>query len=150
MITDSTPPSRIGDYMAARIRTVDIDATLKEAAGLLERWRVGCLLVRNGARYAGMVTDTDLSRKAVARGLDPSITPVSACMTKPIIGLEETEPMASAIELMKEHGIPNLVVTKGNQVIGILSVAGVVRYYSELLPVVHSLARRTAQSPPHL
>jgi CBS domain-containing protein len=146
-IIDRTPPCRVADYMSTTIGSVDIDATLKEAGGLLERWRVGCLLVRNGSRYTGMVTDTDLSRKAVARGLDPSITAVKACMTKPLISIDQTERMSVAIELMKDHGIAYLVVTQAEQVIGILSVSGVVRYYSELLPVVQDLARLTTHDP---
>jgi CBS domain-containing protein len=147
MIIDRTPPWRIADYMSTTIHSVDIDATLKEAGALLERWQVGCLLVRNGSRYTGMMTDTDLSRKAVAHGLDPSTTPVNACMTKPLIGVEPTDPMSVAIELMKDHGLAHLVVTDANNVIGILSLSGVVRYYSELLPVVHDLARLTPRSP---
>ena len=146
-IIDRTPPCRIADYMSTTIRSVDIDATVKEAGGLLERWRVGCLLVRNGSRYTGMVTDMDLSRKAVARGLNPSITTVNACMTKPLIGVEETEPMSVAIALMKDHGLAHLAVTEANNVVGVLALSGVVRYYSELLPVVHHLARLTADGP---
>ena len=146
-IIDRTPPCRVADYMSTTIGSVDIDATLKEAGGLLERWRVGCLLVRNGSRYTGMVTDTDLSRKAVARGLHPSITTVNACMRKPLISIDQTERMSVAIELMKDHGIAYLVVTQAEQVIGILSVSGVVRYYSELLPVVQDLARLTTHAP---
>src|SRR3569832_2547866 len=98
MVSDHIPSCRIADYMSTTVRTVDIDATLKEAGGLLERWRVGCLLVRNGSRYTGMVADTDLSRKAVARGLDPTTTTINACMTKPLIDVDETEGMSVAIE----------------------------------------------------
>jgi predicted transcriptional regulator len=85
-----TPSVRIADYMSTAIRSIDIDATLKEAVGLLEQWRVGSLLVRNGSRYIGILTDTDLSRKAVAKGLDPSTTTVNTCMTKPLISLDQT------------------------------------------------------------
>ena len=64
-----------------------------------------------------------------------------------IIGVEQTEPMSVAIELMKDHGLAHLAVTEANNVIGILSLFGVVRYYSELLPVVHDLARLTPDGP---
>jgi CBS domain-containing protein len=137
------PSPRIADYMSPALRSIDIDATLKEAGGLLNRWRVGSLLVRNGSRYIGIVTDTDLSRKAVANGLDPSTTTVNTCMTKPLISLEQTERMTVAIELMKEHDIRHLVVTKANEVVGILTLSGVIRYYSDLVPVVHDLERLT-------
>jgi CBS domain-containing protein len=138
-----TPSSRVADYMSTAIRSIDIDATLKEAGSLLEQWRVGSLLVRKGSRYIGIVTDTDLSRKAVAKGLDPSTTTVNTCMTKPLISLDQTERMSVAIELMKEHGIRHLVVTEADQVIGVLTLSGIIRYYSDLVPVVHDLERLT-------
>jgi signal-transduction protein with cAMP-binding, CBS, and nucleotidyltransferase domain len=93
------------------------------------------------------VTDTDLSRKAVAKGLDPTTTTVNTCMTKPLISLDQTEGMSVAIELMKEHGIRHLGVTQAETVIGILSASGVVRYYSEMLAMVQDLARLTTNTP---
>ena len=108
----------------------------------MHRWQVPCLLVRNGPRYVGTVTDADLSRKAVAKGLDPVTTTVNTCMTKPLISLEETNQMSVAIDLMKEHGLRHLGVTKAETVVGILSASGAVRYYSEMLPVVQDLAHQ--------
>ena len=142
-LPNTTPPCRIADYMSRTIRSVDIDATLKEAGGLLEHWRVGSLLVRKGSRYIGIVTDTDLSRKAVAKGLDVSTTTVNTCMTKPLISLDQTEGMSVAIDLMKEHGIRHLVVTEAEEVIGVLSVSDVIRYYAHLVPGGVDLAQLT-------
>src|SRR5947209_13326541 len=67
---------RVADYMSTEIRSVHLDATLKETGRLLQKWRVGSLLVDDGHRYVGIITDTDLSRKGVARALDPSSTTV--------------------------------------------------------------------------
>lgn len=63
--------------MSTAIRSVDINATFKEAGGLLERWRVGMPPYVDRSGYIGIATDTDLSRKAVARGMDPSTTTVN-------------------------------------------------------------------------
>jgi CBS domain-containing protein len=61
-------------------------------------------------------------------------------MTKPLISVDETEQMSVAIDLMKEHGLRHLGVTKAETVIGILSTSGAVRYYAEMLPVLQDLA----------
>ncbi|WP_447977381.1 CBS domain-containing protein [Candidatus Nitrospira bockiana] len=139
---------RVADYMTATIRTIGIDATLREAAMLLEKWGVGSLLVTNGSRYVGIITDTDLSRKAVARGLDPSATSINTCMTKPVISVEQNEPITAAIGLMKEHGIRHLVVTKDGMVLGVLSVSDIVRYYSDVVPMLRTLAGLTENGSP--
>jgi CBS domain-containing protein len=124
--------ARVADYMSAEVRSVHKDAPLKEAGRLLQKWKVGSLLVDDNCRYIGIITDTDLSRKAVARGLDPTTTTVKVCMSKPVITVEDSEPLASAVALMKEKAVRHLAVTEDQTIIGILSVADVLRAYSEL------------------
>jgi predicted transcriptional regulator len=134
---------RVAAYMSTKIHSIHVDATLAEAGTLLNKWRVGSLLVQSGSHYVGIITDTDLSRKAVAQCLDPSATTVNICMTKPVISIEDHQPMTAAISLMKEHEIRHLVVTAGDSVIGILSVSDVVRYYSDLVPLLSDVASLT-------
>ncbi len=121
---------RVADYMSSDLRSVHLDATIKEAARLLQKWKVGSLLVDDGLRYLGIITDTDLSRKAVARGLDPNTTRVRTCMSKPVIAIEDSELLADAIHLMKDKAIRHLAVTEDGTIIGILSISDVLRYYS--------------------
>lgn len=122
----------VADYMSSDVRSVHLDATLKEAGRLLSKWKVGSLLVDDHRRYVGIITDTDLSRKAVGRGLDPNSTAVRTCMSKPVISIEDSEPLAAAITLMKSKGVRHLAVTEDQTIIGILSVSDVLRAYSEL------------------
>ncbi|MFQ5990952.1 MAG: cyclic nucleotide-binding/CBS domain-containing protein [Nitrospiraceae bacterium] len=136
---------RVADYMSAGPRNVYIDATLKETGRLLQKWKVGSLLVNDGRRFVGIITDTDLSRKGVARGLDPSTTPVTRCMTKPLITIKDSEPMTAAVALMKERAIRHLAVTVDGTVKGILSVADILRYYADLVPTLHELAGLTPE-----
>lgn len=122
----------VADYMSRDVRSVHLDATLREAGRLLSKWKVGSLLVDDHRRYIGIITDTDLSRKAVGRGLDPNTTSVRTCMSKPVISIEDSEPLAAAIALMKSKGVRHLAVTEDQTIIGILSVSDVLRAYAEL------------------
>lgn len=146
-LLNSRPPTnaRVADYMSDDIRSVHLGATLKEAGRLLQKWKVGSLLVDDGLRYVGIITDTDLSRKGVARGLDPTATTVKACMNKPIISIEDSEPLLAAVSLMKEKTIRHLAVTQDETIIGVLSVADILRYYSDLIPTLRDLAGLPAE-----
>ncbi len=121
---------RVADFMSHEVRSVHRDATLKEAARLLQKWKVGSLLVDDGSRYIGIITDTDLSRRGVGRGLDPTTTAIKSCMSKPIQSIEDDEPIQEAVKLMKEKGIRHLAVTEDSTIIGVLSVSDLLRYYS--------------------
>lgn len=122
----------VSNYMSHDVRSVHKDAPLKEAGRLLQKWKVGSLLVDDGSRYLGIITDTDLSRKAVAKGLDPNTTAVKSCMSKPVISIEDDEPLATAIALMKRKAIRHIAVTEDGTIIGVLSVSDILRAYAEL------------------
>jgi len=122
----------VADYMSHDVRSIHKDAPLKEAGRLLQKWKVGSLLVDDGSRYLGIITDTDLSRKAVAKGLDPNTAAVKSCMSKPVISIEDDEPLATAIALMKKKAIRHIAVTEDGTIIGVLSVSDILRAYADL------------------
>ena len=119
--------SQVADFMSRDVRSIHRAATIKDAGHLLQKYKVGSLIVDDGSRYIGIVTDSDLSRKAVAKGLDPNTTTVTTCMSKSLVTIEEDEPMSEAMSLMKKHGIRHLPVTADRTIIGVLSVSDVLR-----------------------
>lgn len=121
--------ARVEDYMSHDVRSIHRAATIKEAGQLLQKHKVGSLIVDDGSRYIGIVTDSDLSRKAVARGLDPNTTTVTACMSKSLVTIEEDEPLTEAMALMKKQGIRHLPVTADGTIIGVLSVSDLLRAF---------------------
>jgi CBS domain-containing protein len=123
--------STVEDYMSHDVRSIHRAATIKEAGRLLQKYKVGSLLVDDGSRYIGIVTDSDLSRKAVAKGLDPNTTTVLACMSKPVVSIEETETLDEAMNLMKEEKIRHLAVTADRTIIGVLSISDLLRAYDD-------------------
>lgn len=124
----------VEDYMSHHVRSIHRAASIKEAGRLLQKYRVGSLLVDDGSRYIGIVTDSDLSRKAVAKGLDPNTTTVMSCMSKPVVSIEESEPLDDAAALMKQAGIRHLAVTADRTIIGVLSISDLLRAYESRHP----------------
>ena len=123
----------VAEFMSAEVRSVHKSASIKEAGRLLQKWRIGSLLVDDGSRYIGIITDTDLSRKAVAKGLDPNTTVVLSCMSKSVVTIEDSEPLMEALRLMKKEGIRHLPVTEDGTIIGVLSVGDLLRAYQKVL-----------------
>jgi CBS domain-containing protein len=116
--------------MSPDVRSIAAGASLRDAGRLLQKFKVGSLLVDDSRQYVGIITERDLTRRAVAKGLDPTTTPVKACMSKPILSIEDTEPLSAAMELMRESGVRHLAVTEDETIIGILSVSDLLRYFS--------------------
>jgi CBS domain-containing protein len=122
-------------YMSHDVRSIHRDATIKQAGQLLQKHKVGSLIVDDGSRYIGIITDSDLIRRAVAKGLDPNTATVASCMSRSLITIEEDESLVAAMSLMKKQGIRHLPVTADATIIGVLSVSDLLRAFEEQKPV---------------
>jgi signal-transduction protein with cAMP-binding, CBS, and nucleotidyltransferase domain len=126
----------IGNYMSSPVLSIDSELTVQEAAQQMHARNVGALLVRVYDKYVGILTETDLTRKVVAKGLNPETTMVSVIMTKPIFSMDRYMPAEEAEEFMKRKNIRHLAVTESDQIVGILSVKDLVSCYSKSFRMV--------------
>ncbi len=114
--------------------TVPHDAAIAEAAEIMTDEGVSSILVVDGQRLEGILTDRDLRRRVVAAGLDPA-APVTAVMTPdPIVAAADS----SALELlmaMTERKVHHLPVVEGGYPIGVISTTDLMRL--EHVNVVH-------------
>jgi CBS domain-containing protein len=82
---------------------------------------VGAVVVVEGARPVGVVTERDLLEKIIGPKKDMDLTLARDVMSKPVISLEFDRPMKEAMELMRKHNIRRVVVTKDGAFFGLLS-----------------------------
>ncbi len=120
----------IGDYMASPVMSIAPEASTQEAAQLMESKHIGSLLVKDGDTYVGIITETDLTRKILARGLEDKNSKVSDIMTAPLQTLDCHEPIVDANQLMANKRIRHIAVTENDQVVGMLSVKDLIHYFA--------------------
>lgn len=126
----SNPNEEIGDYMVSPVLSIGPDTTTQEAAQLMESKHIGSLLVKDGKDFVGIVTETDLTRKILAKGLKDKNPKVSDIMTTPLQTIDCHEPIVDANQLMANKRIRHLAVTENNEVVGMLSVKDLIHYYA--------------------
>ncbi|MGA1875630.1 MAG: cyclic nucleotide-binding/CBS domain-containing protein [bacterium] len=118
----------IGEYMSSPVLTIDADSTVKEAAKHMGANHVGALLVKKGDEYVGIVTDSDMARKIIGKGLDPEATRVSEIMSQPIMSIDRFLPIEQADEMMQKGNIRHLAVTEEEKIVGVLSVKDLILF----------------------
>ncbi len=121
---------RVSDFMAKTVRSISLDATLREAGQSLQKWKIGSLLVQSGDEYIGSISETELMSEVVASGTDATTTTVKTCMREPLVTIETSDPIVEAVRLMKEKATRHLAVTESGRIVGVVSVSDVIRYYS--------------------
>ncbi len=111
---------RVADIMTRATLTDSPSDSLRSAASLMWGHQTGSLLVMSGAELRGIVTERDVM-KAVARGMDPETTPVSAVMTPDVITVSPDTDVAAAARQMADRWIRHLPVVVAGEVVGVLS-----------------------------
>lgn len=96
------------------------DTTIAEAARRMSQHGVSSLLVNDGDRLCGIVTDRDLRNRVLAQGRDPA-EPVSAIMTSEPLMLDASSPVLEGILAMAGRGIHHLPLTRDQRVVGMVT-----------------------------
>ena len=115
--------------MSKEIRYITPGASLRDAAEMMRDTRIGALLVEQEGKYIGVLTETDLVRRGMAAGKEPSSEKVQSIMSAPVISIDINSPVSAASDLMSENGIRHLAVTDSGKFVGIISVRDLLRYY---------------------
>lgn len=116
----------VAHMMTPGVVQIPGDVSVTEAASLLERERMPCLLVKDTESRFGLMTPTDIVKKVVAQGLEPDDIEVRTIMTRPVQFIEYDRAMDEASALMMSTGTPILIVTKQNQPVGVLTARDLV------------------------
>lgn len=115
---------QLRDVMTRRVEVIRPDATIQEAAQKMKNLDVGPIPVCDGDRLQGMLTDRDITVRAIAEGKDPTQTQVSEVMTPEVIYCFEDQDVADAARIMRERQIRRLMVlNRGKRLVGIVSLA---------------------------
>lgn len=98
-------------------------ASVRDAARMMAAENVAALLVTEGERMVGIVTERDISARVVAAGFDPDATQLSQVMTPHPLSLAPDDSISEALELMRRHSFRHLpVVDDAGHPIAMVSV----------------------------
>ena len=102
------------------------DATVYEAIDLMAQRGVGALLVMEGERLVGIVSERDYARKVILQGKGSRETLVREIMSNPVICAGPEVTVEQTMVLMTEKRIRHLPVVVEGRVVGVISIRDVV------------------------
>ena len=94
---------------------------IREAAAIMEQAGVGALAVIDGDRLVGIVTDRDLVRHGLARGLALDAR-VDGVMSSPVVGISPDADLLDAFGLVRTHAVRRLAVVEGERFVGMVTI----------------------------
>jgi CBS domain-containing protein len=121
----------IGAILSQKSRdifSIRSDALVFEAIEMMAEKNVGALLVMDGERLNGIISERDYTRKVFLRGKRSRETKVSEIMSTNVTVTHPREPVEKCLRLMTDKHIRHLPVVEGDQVVGVISIGDLVKH----------------------
>jgi len=111
------------------------EAPVIEAIRLMAEKRIGAVLVMEGSRLVGILSERDYARKIVLQGRSSSDTPVRTIMTADVVTVRPEDTADHCMQVVTEQRIRHLPVIRGGEVVGVVSIGDLVKAVIEDLQV---------------
>lgn len=126
----------VKDVMSKPVLSIDLNKSAKNAGEILRRTRKDSLIVTKNGKPIGIVTDTDLIKKVVAKNLIPARVKVKNIMSKPLVVISKENNILEATRKMKRSNIKRLAVVDSRRLVGIISLSDIARNSPEVIDLL--------------
>ena len=109
------------------VTTVTSGATIAEAVDLLNAKRIGAVVVVDGNRVAGILSERDVVRHLGTDWAALANRPVSDVMTRNVISVSRFASVGDVMERMTQHRIRHMPIVENGELVGIVSIGDVVK-----------------------
>jgi CBS domain-containing protein len=116
------------EHKGGAVRTVPASYSVADAVKEMNRHKIGCVLVMEGARLAGIFTERDVLTRVVAADLDPKTTPVTRVMTGNVLTVAPDTSVQQMMDTFAEKRCRHMPVVKNGQLVGLISIGDVSRW----------------------
>lgn len=116
----------VASIMTREVKTLAPTATLDDTAILMAKFKISCALIAEDNQPLGIITERDIV--SLARTVvDPTQVLITEVMTAPVQTIQEDYPLQEAMKKMEHNKVRRLVVTKGNQITGLVTRHDIVK-----------------------
>jgi CBS domain-containing protein len=135
---------QVDDVMVKEVMTIDENATVKEAAEVMNKFEIGCLIAVRKGKAMGILTERDLLKRVVAESKDANKTKVKDVMSSPLVVVEPSMDLEEAVRLMFQMKIKKLPVVEEKRLVGLVSLTDIARFQPQMIKILKQLAVRQA------
>jgi CBS domain-containing protein len=118
---------KIEKLMTRNVITLPADASVYDAVKLMNKNKIGCLVVVDNSHIVGILTERDLLERVLEKCRNPKETMISEIMTKHVItGKPDTE-LSEATKVMFKNKVKKLPIIEGNRLVGMVTLTDIAR-----------------------
>ena len=130
----------VKEAMKKDVKTIRPSDTIKDAAVLMNKNRIGSLVVVSGTgTVTGIVTERDILIDVVATGKNAEDVKVEDIMTKELITISPDKSLEDAADVMTKNKIKKLPVMEGGRLVGIITATDLICYEKKLIEKISNI-----------
>jgi CBS domain-containing protein len=137
---ESSMSLKVEDVMVKEVITLDDESTTKEAADIMNKFEIGCLIAVRKGKAVGIITERDLLKRVVAEAKDANRTKVKDIMTSPLVVVEPNMELEEAVKMMFQMKIKKLPVVDGKRLVGLVTLTDIARFQPQMIKILKQLA----------
>ena len=126
---------KVGDAITKNPITLKPGASLKQCADLMAKKHVGSVLIEEKGKIVGILSEQDIVRKAVAKGIAGK-KKVKDIMEKNLVTITPDKDLFDAIRVMRDHNIRHLPVVYKSKFLGLITMKDILKLEPDLFDLL--------------
>src|SRR3989338_708364 len=123
---------KVYDCMTTKPISVSSEASLEECAKVMAANHVGALVVKDDHQSKGLITEQDIVRKIIAKGINPLTKKVKDFMETKLITINSDDDIYNALIKMRDSNIRHLPVVDKGKMVGLLTLKDILKIEPQL------------------
>lgn len=113
--------------MVEEVRTAGLDDSAREVAMLMNKYQIGCIIIVDDCKPVGIITERDMLKRVICKGVAPGQVRADDIMTKPLVNASPNMRAGNAAKIMLEWNIKKLPVVDEGKLVGIVTLTDLLR-----------------------
>jgi len=126
-----TPVAALIERKGSAVHAVASTITVAEAVAEMNKKRIGCIVIVDDGRIAGIFTERDVLRRVVGADVDPKTTLVGAVMTKDVHTVPPDTTVEQTMVLFAERRCRHIPVVDHDRLCGLISIGDISRWVAD-------------------
>ena len=127
-----TPVSALIERKGSDVFAVASTITIAEAVAEMNRKRIGCIIVIDDGKIAGIFTERDVLSRVVGADLNPKTVRVSEVMSKNVLSITPDTTVEQTMVIFAEKKCRHLPVIEAGQLKGLVSIGDISRWVADV------------------
>ena len=127
---------KVYDCMTTKPISLSSDVSLEECAKVMAKNHVGALVIKDNHQSKGLITEQDIVRNVIAKGINPLTKNVKDFMETKLVTISPNDDIYDALIKMRDLNIRHLPVVEDGKMVGLLTLKDILKIEPQLFELL--------------